>query len=178
MKILITEDDLMLADFLEEAVAELGHTVCGVAGDVGQAVALARVHQPDVAIIDMQLAGTELGSDIVDQLIASGDLGCMGVLYVTGEADQVFCEARSGHACLRKPYSMHALETALAIVRDIAIECRTSRKLPHGMRLLLGAKMNAATVAREITLVGDRRASGLEKERSRTTHRSHQPSAC
>jgi DNA-binding response OmpR family regulator len=178
MKILITEDDLMLADFLEEAVAELGHSVCGVAGDVGQAVAMARVHQPDVAIIDMQLAGTELGSDIVDQLMASGDLGCMGILYVTGEADQVVHEARSGHACLRKPYSMDALEAALVIVRDIAIECRTARTLPHGMRLLLGAKTNAAPIAREIIPAGDSRASGLEKERSRTIHRSHQTTLC
>jgi DNA-binding response OmpR family regulator len=178
MKILITEDDLMLADFLEEAIAELGHSVCGIAGDVGQSVALARVHQPDVAIIDIHLAGTELGSDIVDQLAASGDLGCMGVLYVTGEADQVFSEARSGHACLRKPYSMHALEAALAIVRDIASECRTSRTLPHGMRLLLGANTNTAPLACETTLAGDRRASELEKECSRIFHRSHHPTLC
>jgi DNA-binding response OmpR family regulator len=174
MKVLITEDDLMLADFLEEAVVELGHSVCGVAGDVGQAVALARVHRPDVAVIDMQLAGAELGSDIVDQLMASGDLGCMGILYVTGEADQVFREARPGHACLRKPYSMHALEAALAIVRDIAIECRTSRALPHGMRLLLGATTNAAPAGREVTAADERRGLALETERSRAVHRSHQ----
>jgi DNA-binding response OmpR family regulator len=146
MKILITEDDLMLADFLEEAVAELGHTVCGMAGNVGEAVALTRSHHPDVAIIDMQLAGTERGSDIVDQLMASGDLGHMGILYVTGEADLVHREARFGHACLKKPYSLLTLEAALAIVRDIAVGCHFSDTLPHGMRLLLAAQMNSAHV--------------------------------
>ncbi len=143
MKILVTDDDLMLADFLEEAVAEFGHTVCGVAGSVSEAVALARKHHPDVAIIDMQLAGAELGSDIVDQLVASGDLGQTGILYVTGEAaDCVDREARFGHACLKKPYSLDTLETALAIVRDIAVGCQTSHTLPYGMRLLLGAPIN------------------------------------
>jgi DNA-binding response OmpR family regulator len=144
MKVLITEDDVMLADFLEEAVVELGHTVCGVARNVGEAVGLARLHHPDIAILDMQLAGTELGSDIVDQLVESGDLGHTGILYVTGEADRVCREARFGHACLNKPYSLGTLEAALAIVRDIALECRTSHALPHGMELLLKAQMNAA----------------------------------
>jgi len=80
MKILVAEDDIMLADFLEEALLELGHDVCGVANTVAEAVALARLHRPDIAVLDMQLGGAELGTQIVDQLAASGDLGDTGIL--------------------------------------------------------------------------------------------------
>jgi hypothetical protein len=96
----------------------------------------------------MQLAGAERGSDIVDQLVASGDLGRIGILYVSGEADRVYQEARFGHACVKKPYTMHTLEAALAIVRDIALDCRTSQALPRGMRLLLKAQLNTACAER------------------------------
>jgi two-component system, response regulator PdtaR len=144
MRILITEDDVMLADCLEDALEELGHTVCGVASNVSEAVGLARLHHPDVAILDMQLKGSELGIHVVDQLMASGDLGHIGILYVTGEAERVHREAHFGHGCLNKPYSMVALEAALEIVRNIAIDRGPPHALPNGMGLLTAASADNA----------------------------------
>jgi DNA-binding response OmpR family regulator len=144
MKILITEDDVMLADCLEDALAELGHTVCGVAHNVSTAVELARLHHPDIAILDMQLAGSELGIHIVDQLVATGDLGNLGVLYITGEVERVHREARFGHGCLKKPYSMVALAAALEIVRAAALDYAAPRNLPIGMGLLGSALADTA----------------------------------
>jgi DNA-binding response OmpR family regulator len=136
MQVLVVEDDVMLADFLAEALVEDGHTVCGIASTVVQAVALAREHRPDIGIFDMQLLDGERGSDVADQLWASGDLGHTGVLYVTGEAERVHREARVGHACLSKPFAFNTLYQALQIVRDIAREGGTLRVLPRGMQLL------------------------------------------
>jgi CheY-like chemotaxis protein len=141
MQVLVVEDDAMLADFLAEALTDDGHVVCGVASTVAEAVALARRHRPDVGVFDMQLQGGERGSDVADQLSDSGDLGHMGVLYVTGEAERVYREARVGHACLNKPYKFSALNEALEIVRDIALEGQTSRVAPRGLQLLHLAEM-------------------------------------
>ena len=126
----------MLADCLAETLIEDGHVVCGIAATVGQAVALARLKRPDVAILDMHLRGHERGTDIADQLAESGDIGRMGILYVTGESESVRRKARVGHACPNKPYAFTVLQAALEIVRDIAMNGTTTHTLPRGMRLL------------------------------------------
>lgn len=136
MKILLAEDDVMLADCLAEALADDGHVVCGVAATVAEGVALARQHSPNVIILDMQMRGRERGSDIADQLQESGDLGNAAILYVTGGTARVHQEARLGHACLNKPYSFAAMRDALDIVRDIALYGNTLRPMPHGLELL------------------------------------------
>jgi two-component system, response regulator PdtaR len=147
MQVLVVEDDVMLADCLTDALLDRGHTVCGVASTVGEAVALARLHRPDAAILDMQLSRAERGSDIADQLEVSGDLGQTAILYVTGEGERVHREARIGHACLNKPYTLATLDTALLIVREIARDGISPRPLPRGLRLLHSAPLEPRAAA-------------------------------
>ncbi|WP_428485574.1 response regulator [Rhodopila sp.] len=148
MKILVAEDDFMLADFLEEALVEQGHDVCGVASNVRDAVELVRSRRPEVIVLDLQLGDNELGTDIVDQLMMLGDLGAIGVLYVSGDADRIRRDAPLGHACLNKPYSLDALEAALEIVLNIARGSTIAHVLPHGMELLPQGQVDAARLAR------------------------------
>jgi CheY-like chemotaxis protein len=136
MKILVVDDDVMLADLLEAILLDQGHVVCEVTTSVAEAVALVRLHRPDIAILDMKLKGMELGSDIAHQLAEAGDLRDLGILYVTGGVDFLHQHAGIGHACLQKPYSAAALAAALLIVRGIVRGCAVSGELPHGMQLL------------------------------------------
>jgi hypothetical protein len=87
-------------------------------------------------MLDLQLSANETGTDIVDQLAASGDLGRIGILYVTGETGFAYQDEWLGHACLQKPYSLAALEAAIRIVRDIACGCVVSQTPPYGIGLL------------------------------------------
>lgn len=135
----------MLADCLGETLLDDGHVICGVTSSVAEAVALARRHRPDIAILDMQLRGGERGTEIADQLAESGDLGRTGILYVTGESDRVIRDARVGHACLNKPYTFATLAAAIGIVQEIARDGVTSRELPRGMRLLNSAGTRTPT---------------------------------
>ena len=80
-KVLIAEDDLLIADMVEEVLVDAGYEVCGIGRTVAEAVALGRRHRPDFAIIDMRLADNGIGTDIVVEL---GMLGRIGVLYATG----------------------------------------------------------------------------------------------
>jgi len=139
MKILIAEDDVMLADCLAEVLVEDGHVVCDVVSTVADGVAAARKHRPDAAILDMNLSRVDLGRHIAEQLSDAGDLGRMGIIYVSGESELVLRNVRVGHAYLKKPYSFASLTAALAIVRDIACEGGTSRPLPRGLHLLESA---------------------------------------
>ena len=64
LKILVVEDDLMIADMAEEILVDAGYEVCGIAHTVTEGVALARQHKPDLALIDL-LHGLKLVSEIV-----------------------------------------------------------------------------------------------------------------
>jgi DNA-binding response OmpR family regulator len=135
MKILIVEDDIMIADLLEQALLNEEHEICGIAATPREAVALILQHRPDLAILDVNLKDG-VGPEVVARLSDSDELTGLGILYVTGAPDGVQLDAASGHAVLRKPYSMHTLSMALAIVGDIVRDGATSRLLPQGMRLL------------------------------------------
>ena len=63
LKVLIVEDDLMLADFAEELLVEHGYKVGGIARTVGDAVARVRHSAPDLVVLDLRLADGGLGSD-------------------------------------------------------------------------------------------------------------------
>jgi DNA-binding response OmpR family regulator len=136
VQILVVDDEVMIADSLADALEDNGHVVCGVASTVAEGVALARRYKPDIGIFDMQLHGQERGSDIADQLLQSGDLNRMGILYVTGQGHLAAGKANIGEAWLSKPYTFVTLHLALEIVRDIKLDGRTSRALPHGLQLL------------------------------------------
>ena len=151
MKVIVAEDDIMLADYLADALADLGHEVSGVACDVAGAVALARAHHPGVAILDMHLGRDEHGTEIANRLSASNDLDGIGILYVTGEAEQVVRVARFGHACLHKPYSLATLQRAITIVDNMVRGIVAPPTLPPGMLLL--ALSPAATIAGEALAV-------------------------
>ena len=63
-RVLIVEDDLMMADMVEMLLVDSGYEVCGIARNVADAVALARSHKPDLAVIDVRLADGDLGTEI------------------------------------------------------------------------------------------------------------------
>jgi two-component system, response regulator PdtaR len=64
LKVLIAEDNLMIADLVEEILIEHGYEVCGIARTVAEAVVLAQHHKPDLAVLDLRLADGGLGTDI------------------------------------------------------------------------------------------------------------------
>ena len=73
-KVLIAEDELMIADMLEEILVEHGYEVCGIARTVAEGIALGRLHKPDLAIIDLRLADGGFGTEIAAQLGHSAGL--------------------------------------------------------------------------------------------------------
>jgi DNA-binding response OmpR family regulator len=133
LKVLIAEDDFMIADMAEEVLVEHGYEVCGIARTVAEAVALGRRPKPDLAVIDQRLADGGLGTEVAAQL---GALGRIGVLYATGNVSHVMVNAAYGDACLSKPYRSDDLVRGLEIVADIVATGRVSPPFPHGFQVL------------------------------------------
>jgi DNA-binding response OmpR family regulator len=136
MKVLIAEDDLLIADMTEELLSDNGYDVCGIGRTVTDALALAWRHKPDLAVLDVRLADGGLGTQIAAELSELRDLG---ILYVTGNVAAVRSDTVRGHACLAKPYRPSDLLRSLQIVSGMIDGGTAIRPFPPNFHLLPAA---------------------------------------
>jgi CheY-like chemotaxis protein len=127
LKVMIAEDDLLMADVLEEVLVQNGYEVCGIARTVEKAVELGERHKPDLAILDLRLAEGGIGTDIALRL---GRRGSLGVLYATANAGHMRLTKADGEACLGKPSRALDVVRALEIVEQIVTTGEASRPFP------------------------------------------------
>jgi CheY-like chemotaxis protein len=97
-RILLIEDEAILALVLEEFLIEAGFEIAGVAGRLETALALIERDISDAAILDANLAGVNSGPAAV-ALAARG----IPFIVVSGYAPEQQMGAFSGALCLRKP---------------------------------------------------------------------------
>jgi DNA-binding response OmpR family regulator len=140
-KVMIAEDDLLIADALEEVLLDSGYDVCGIARTVEKAIELGERHKPDLAILDIRLAEGGLGTDIPARL---KNQGRMGVLYASGHVPPTGLTSIDGDALLIKPYRPEDVVRALKIVESIVIADRELRHSPEGFSVLGSATDKAA----------------------------------
>jgi DNA-binding response OmpR family regulator len=136
LKVLIVEDDIIIADMIEDRLVADGLVVCGIASNIAEAMTLASQDKPDVAVVDVRLADGDLGTDLALRLRQMHN--DIGILYATGNVEAVLGQS-VGEACLRKPYNVSALTPA---VRFVVNKLRTGQCLcpvPEGL-ILLGAR--------------------------------------
>ncbi len=112
-RILIVEDDFLIADATRRVLEGAGHEVVGEAPSAARARALAASGPFDLAVIDMKLADAEIGLALGAELARQH--GCR-VLIATAYADWVV--ERSGSpafACevVHKPYAPDTLLAAI-----------------------------------------------------------------
>ena len=131
--VLIVDDDLMIADWLEEVLVEAGYEVCGIAATVADAIELGERFRPDLGVIDVRLANGGSGMDVAAALRRGGEFG---VLYSTGNPESL--GQAIGEGCLTKPYPGSSVITALRIVSDMVSHVPTSCKAPREFRRLNG----------------------------------------
>jgi len=131
--VLIAEDDLFVADMLENVLVEGGYDVCGIARTVQEGIALTQLHQPDLAVLDLRLAEGGLGTDIAARFNRQDR---PGVLYATGNVDQIRMAKADGEACLSKPYLPADVIRALQLVEQIVTTGEASKPFPVGFHVL------------------------------------------
>lgn len=131
--VMIAEDELLIADLIAEVLADSGYDVCGPARSVAEAIELGERCRPDLAVIDLRLAGRGVGSEIGARLRCGGRLG---VLYITGSPGGAVLTADDGDACLRKPFSLAELVAAVKIVERIVNADAADLPMPRGFERL------------------------------------------
>lgn len=133
LKVIIAEDDSMIASMSEEVLLRHGYEVCGIARTVLEALALCRMHQPDLAVVDWKLADGGFGTEIAPQLHNPASIG---ILYASGNTPHLMETATHGHACLSKPYRSTDLLRGLEIVHQMVATGTAMPPFPRGFQVL------------------------------------------
>jgi CheY-like chemotaxis protein len=133
LKVMIAEDDLLLADILEEALTTGGYEVVGIADTVEKAIELGERHKPDLAVLDIRLAKGGLGTDIPARLNRPAS---MGVLFASGHVGQMSLTKNDGDALITKPYRSEDIIRGLEIVEQIVLTGDASGPFPSGLSVL------------------------------------------
>jgi two-component sensor histidine kinase/ActR/RegA family two-component response regulator len=140
LKVMIAEDDLLMADMLEDVLVASGYEVCGIARTVGKAVELGEHHKPDLAVLDIRLAEGGLGTDIAAQLNHRN----MGILYASGHSGKMGLTKADGEALLSKPYRPEDIVRALEIVEQMVSTGEAQQPFPKGFSILNGSSKSTA----------------------------------
>jgi len=84
-RVLILEDEILVAWSLQELLSLVGYEVTGIAATVSDALCLAENTKPDLAIVDVRLAGQRDGIEGAELLQQQFGLP---VIFLTGEVDK------------------------------------------------------------------------------------------
>lgn len=109
VRVLILEDEYLLADDLASALRQAGAEPVGPTGTVPEAEALAAKEQIDAAILDVNLRG-EMASKFITRLAAS-NLPCV---IVSGYGEDALPQSISQLCRLEKPVSPSVVVNSLA----------------------------------------------------------------
>lgn len=127
-RILIVEDEPLVAFDNEHLLSEEGYEVVGTVDTLADAMRAIQEEEIDLILSDIKLNGEGDGMDVARAAAARN----VPVLFVTGNCP---VEAQSlGVGCLAKPYSEKTLKLALEAL-DASLQGRKMKKLPAGLSL-------------------------------------------
>lgn len=111
-KVLIIEDEPMIAMDIEGIVTDLGHDVVGIARTHRDAAELAKVNSPGLILADIQLADGSSGIDAVNDILASASVP---VIFVTAFPERLLTGQRAEPAfLLSKPFQPEMLAAVIS----------------------------------------------------------------
>jgi CheY-like chemotaxis protein len=116
-RILVVEDETMIRMLLDGMLTDLGYTMTAEAGEIEEALALAKQAEFDIAILDVNLNGRPI-TPVVEILIQRG----LPFVFASGYGQRGVPEAYRMNPTLQKPFQAEALAQALEAVAPKAAD--------------------------------------------------------
>jgi CheY-like chemotaxis protein len=123
MRILVVEDQALTALAVVLELERAGYQTCGPAYTALEALAIARAHQPQVALIDISLEEPLAGIELADRLHA--ELGT-DVIFMTSQVELARAHADSAVGVIAKPFTLGEVPESVAAIEDPGV------KIPRG----------------------------------------------
>jgi CheY-like chemotaxis protein len=110
LRVLVVEDEVLVAAELAMLVEEAGHRVVGEAIDSREALEMAAEHKPDLALVDIHLQDGPTGVAVARRI--AEEAGAM-VLFMTANQKRVPEDFAGAAGLIAKPYSNHGVREAI-----------------------------------------------------------------
>jgi DNA-binding response OmpR family regulator len=130
MKILLIEDEILIAMEQRFYLETAGHEVIGPAATSAQGITLGLAERPDMVLVDVHLAQSSSGIDAARRLTAEG-IPC---LFVTSFREEVRTSRDFALGCLTKPFSESSLLGAVNAVHTL-LAGQKPKTVPKTMEL-------------------------------------------
>jgi DNA-binding response OmpR family regulator len=135
MRILIVEDEAIVAFSMDDALTAAGQTVVGIARDEQTAIGLAEQYRPDLALVDLSLARGCSGAAVAQSLRER-----LGIPAIFVSGFPLDCRKVSSHigalGCLSKPFDDEDLIGAIAVAEAV-LDGKSPASLPKGLELYM-----------------------------------------
>ena len=118
-RILIVEDEIIVAMFLEDLLADFGYEVAGVISHLDDA--MAHPADYDLAVLDVHINGRPV-FDFADRLASRGT----PFVFATGYGPRGIPDRHAGRPVLQKPFQPEELKWTLSQALDGRGHARTS----------------------------------------------------
>jgi len=115
LKVLIVEDEMLLAMELESEVEMAGHEVCGLAMSSSQALQQIVEGKPDFAFVDVHLMDGPTGINVGRKLAEAE----VPYVFVSGNIKKIPKDFAGALGAIEKPYTMNGMKNALAYVSAV-----------------------------------------------------------
>ncbi|MDP9076146.1 MAG: sigma 54-interacting response regulator [Bacteroidota bacterium] len=139
-KILIVEDEFIIADVLANILKTAGYTVCGIADSVKEALEMVAEFKPEFVLLDIYLKGKLTGIDLAHKLAELN----IPFIYISANSNQKVLDAAKmtrPYGFVIKPFRDKDVLTAL----DIAVY-RHDHQLENGSRQTAVLQKKAAEI--------------------------------
>lgn len=131
-KILIVEDEALIALEIEKRLRHLGHEVCGIASCDAAALKLAAEHRPDLLLMDIRLVG---GMDGIEVAAMIRERLAIPTVYLTAHVDELTLERAKQtdpYGFLSKPFRERDLRIGIEMAlhrRATELRARKSEEM-------------------------------------------------
>jgi two-component system response regulator LytT len=137
MKILIVEDDPMISESVGDILRMLDHQVVGVADNAQDAIELCNQHQPEIALLDIQIAGDIDGVELAEIIRDQFDIP---FIFTTAFADNAtISRARDmgPFGYLVKPYGVKEVNAAIQVAKASFDRLKKAEKASSNMSKII-----------------------------------------
>ncbi|MBL6458855.1 response regulator [Belnapia sp. T6] len=133
MRILVVEDEALIAMMLADDLETAGHEVMGPVATTAAALTLCETTLPDLALLDVNLAGGDNGVALACDLFARWHLP---VVFASSQPVEVLQEAPAALGIIHKPYQTETVLRSVEAVRAV-LDGRKPSDMPAGFKLFL-----------------------------------------
>lgn len=130
MRILIVEDEALLAMEMESELESAGHEVVGIAAESATAKALVSDASPEFAFVDIHLQDGPTGIDVGRELAARG----VPYTFVSGNLKRIPTDYAGAIGGIEKPYTVNGFRNALAFL-ETYVAGERGRQVPSSLVL-------------------------------------------